>query len=319
MSEQLTVKPLNSAQYDAARAAAITRIQARIGERPTRKQYRREMGSPVTILDVLAAVVFLAALAISSAHIVAHMGAISAASFPAQQAGIVIDLHTWATVHQVAAIFLAEASAVLFAALHSMGAVGRAGRRSPVLRLISVPGALAVLAGLFVLAANLASGVDLLTAVLPPIMTLGIAVRLEAIAVTLLKRNAAVDERYTAAIAVFEQASADPTAHPEFMPVFRQEVYAALCKRNPALADAERGIKWAAVAREMARETEWHAAPDNVPEMPEFRAVDAITAPTRRNTRKGANSTHTAPLSAIPAPALMTTNGRHEHAADGAG
>jgi hypothetical protein len=279
-----SIRQLTSNQYDAARAAAIARVQARIGEKPTRKQFRREYGTIITVLDVIAAVVFLAALAISSAHIIAHMGLIASASYPEQRAGIRIDLNAWAMIHQVAAIFLAEASALLFAALHSMNADQRA-RRPGLTRYVSVPGVLAVLAGAFVLSANLASGVDLLTALLPPVMTLGIAVRLEAIAVALLKRAAAVDERYSAALAAYEAASADPTAHADFLPMLRQEVFAALCRKNADLADAPRGVKWAAVERELARETEWTAPPsDDGPIAPAAPAAPA--APRRRGGRE---------------------------------
>lgn len=302
----LIIRPLTSNQYDSARAAAITRVQARIGARPTRKQFRREYGAIITVLDVIAAVVFVAALAISSAHIIAHMGAIAAASYPAQQAGIRIDLNVWAMIHQIAAIFLAEASALLFAALHSMSADQRA-RRPGLTRYVSVPGALAVLAGAFVLSANLASGVDLLTALLPPVMTLGIAVRLEAIAVALLKRATAVDERYSAALAAYEAASADPTAHVDFLPMLRQEVFAALCRKNADLADAPRGVKWAAVERELARETEWLVPPVG------DEAAPLLESPRKgRQQRRGVSSDQavsTAPLNGHAAAGVSSAEG----------
>lgn len=259
------IKPLNSQQYDAAREAAIARIKQRIGERPTRKQFRREYGSVFTLLDILALIVFVAALAISSAHIMAHMGRIAQMSYPAQQAGITIDLHTWATIHQAAAIFLAEASAVLFATLHSMGAAQRRSR-GRIIRYVSVPGVLALLAAAFVLTANLSSGVDLLTALLPPVMTLGIALRLEALAVALLHRSQEVDKRYLEAVQIYELASADPEQHPEFMKTFRQEIWAALMRiqSNRQFIDADRGVKWAAVERELERERAFETPPGNI-------------------------------------------------------
>ena len=65
------LKELTTAQLDAAREAALKRVQARIGSKPARKDYRREYGPLWTVLDLLALVIFCAALAVSSVHILA--------------------------------------------------------------------------------------------------------------------------------------------------------------------------------------------------------------------------------------------------------
>ncbi|HSS97892.1 MAG TPA: hypothetical protein VLK33_12720 [Terriglobales bacterium] len=88
---QLTIndlKPLTLEQYDQCRARALERVSKRIGDKPTREQFQRELGALWTILDIIALVVFLPALAISSIHIIAHMGNLAEASYAATvQAG----------------------------------------------------------------------------------------------------------------------------------------------------------------------------------------------------------------------------------------
>ena len=62
---------------------------------------------------------------------------------------------------------------------------------------------LALTAAVFVFVANVASGVNLLVSVMPPLFTLGIAVRLEQLIVAGLKRADDVSARYLKALTVY--------------------------------------------------------------------------------------------------------------------
>lgn len=88
------LKRLNLDQLEQAEHRAVERVKRQIGERPTRVQFRRETGLSWTLLDGLALIVFLAALGVSSAHIVTHMGLVATRSYNgAVPAGIVLSLN----------------------------------------------------------------------------------------------------------------------------------------------------------------------------------------------------------------------------------
>jgi len=46
------LKELTTAQLDAAREAALKRVQARIGSRPRRQNYRREYGPLLSLIHI---------------------------------------------------------------------------------------------------------------------------------------------------------------------------------------------------------------------------------------------------------------------------
>lgn len=249
------LKPLTSLQYDQAREAALKRVGARIGEKPERKKFVRDMGAIATPLDWIALVVFIAALAISSVHIIAFMGEQAESSYKtAASAGVVINADVWAVVHQLGAILLAESAAILFMTMHTMSSARRA-HLPWYTRWLSIPILLAGLAATFVLMANITSGVNLLVSLMPPLFTLGIAVRLEAIIAKSLTRRDDVSVRYLEARVIWEQASQDPTKHPDFMPLLRSEIWQALAKKNRGYEDAPVGFRVMAVRRELERET----------------------------------------------------------------
>lgn len=261
------LKPLTTLQYDESRAKALARVNARIGERPKRAQFRRELGAIATPLDWLALVVFAAALAISSAHIVVFMTGQAVGSYHAlpNAPGVVLERDTWAVIHQVGMILLAEAAALLFMTSHTMSRQARA-QRPAWARWYSVSLVLALLAAAFVLMANLSSGVNVLVSLMPPAFTLGIAVRLEVLIADYLRRHDDISTRYLAAMAVYEAASADATKHPEYLPMLRQELWAAIARKNSAYIDAPAGVRHAAVRRELERDTwAYEAAPDAAP------------------------------------------------------
>lgn len=54
MSDLSNLKSLTTDQYDRARNKALNRVQQRIGDKPTRASFQREMGSLFTSLDALA-------------------------------------------------------------------------------------------------------------------------------------------------------------------------------------------------------------------------------------------------------------------------
>lgn len=264
------LKPLTVDQYDQCRSRALERVAKRIGERPTRAQFERELGRLWTILDIIALVVFLPALAVSSIHIIAHMGHLAAASFEAQaqgSAGTILGRDLYVAVHQWMLIPLAEGSMILFLVMFGMGAGWR--------RWVSF--GLAALAGVFVLVANWQSGIGVLESLLAPAFTIGIGLKLEHLIVQTISRKDSVDMKYLEALQIYEAATVDPAQHPDFLPIFRQTLWEKIVglKANEAFKDAPTGFKHQAVKRELARE-QW-AYEEGGPVVDEFNQSEEVS------------------------------------------
>lgn len=251
MTYELTeLKELTGQQYDACKTRALERVQVAIGEKPSRKHYAREFGPLVTSLDLLAGVIFVAALAVSSLHILAYSGHQATASYATSSgqaiAGISVDPHTYGIIHQIGFILLAEAAMLLFFVLFRTRQ--RLEKWTALL--------LALLAMTFVVVANLSSGLNVFLSILAPAFTVGIGFRLEAITVENLRRNADIDRRYIEALTTWERAQDDVTTHPEYTRLLYSELWDKLVslKANAEFRDAPARFKIAAVQRELARD-----------------------------------------------------------------
>ncbi len=258
------LKPLTNEQYERCREAALRRVQKRIGSRPTRLDFVRELGAIWTPLDFIALIVFVAALVISSLHIIVHMGELANSSYgnlSQSPIGTHVGNDLYAAIHQWGMIFLSEGSMILFAVL--FGLTRKTWRRWVFLTL-------ALLAAVFVVIANWQSGVGTLESIMPAVFTLGIGLNLERLIVALLKQRENVNARYLAALELWEVASTDATKHPDFMPVLRQEIWQKLTslKSNYYFVEAPAVIKHQAVKREMERDTWAYDQGGNVSENP---------------------------------------------------
>lgn len=270
------LKGLTLDQYETCRQRALERVQKRIGDKPTRKQFQRELGPLWTVLDIIALVVFIPALIVSSIHIIAHMGHLAESSFLAQaqaQAGTVLSRDVYVAAHQWALIPLAEGSMVLFLVMFGMSREGW--RRWVYL-------ALALLAGFFVLIANWQSGIGVLESLLAPAFTIGIGLKLEHLIVLSLRRRGEVDHRYLEALHIWEAASQDATQHPDYQPILKQEVWQKIAslKVNAPFVDAPNGFKLLAVGRELAREA-W--AYEEAAPVSEFVPLEEVSKPAMDN------------------------------------
>jgi hypothetical protein len=269
------LKPLNTSQYDLCRQTALRRVQSRIGNRPQRRAFERELGPIATPLDFIALIVFAAALVISSLHIIVHMGTLATTSYTSlsqSTTGTSITADLYAAAHQWGAIFMAEGSMILFAAL--FGLTKKTWRRW-------VFFTLALLAALFVIIANWQSNVGALESIMPAIFTLGLGLNLERLIVATLKRREDVNERYLAALVIWETASTDASKHPDYLPMLRQEIWQKLTslKANQAFIEAPAALRHQAVARELERDL-WAFDTDTpAPQLPPV-AVPYIASPT---------------------------------------
>lgn len=291
------VKPLTTDQYDAARAKALERVKQRIGTKPQRRDFERELGHLWTALDVIAVLVFGAALIVSSLHIIAHMGKLADASYSATaqaQAGTVISRDLFVAAHQWMLIPLAEGSMILFLVMFGMTA--KSWRRW-------VYFVLALIAVVFVIVANWQSGIGVLESLLPPAFTIGIGLKLEALIVEGLKRRDTVTARYLEALHTWETSSQDASKHPDFLPILKQELWQKLVslKANQDFKDAPPPLKAAAVYREMQRDLWAYETPtgldDQTPQ--EMQPVPLSVTPPVMTSTNG-NGTHQKPRSGRP-------------------
>lgn len=246
------MKQLNTEQYEACRQTALERVKRRVGTRPKRADFQRELGPLWTILDLLALVVFVAAFVISSLHIMEYVS--SAVSDKGDG--------WYITVNQLGYIFLAEAAMVLFMVMHGMTA-NRRRERPALLRPVSVHLLLAITAAVFIFTANLSTGIGVLLSLMPPLFTVGIAFNLERLIISSLKRREQINERYMQAIADYEAATVDPEQHSKYQEFFAQALWDKLIslKSNRQFVDAPNGFRVAAIRREMERENWMSAVP----------------------------------------------------------
>lgn len=255
------LKPLTTAQYDQCKSTALKRVQSHIGSKPTRKDFERELGTLWSVLDILALIVFVAALLVSSAHIMQHMGGLADSSFEAQTNGTRLGRDLWIGFHQWGYIALSEASMILFMTLFARSK----SRNRQLVFLI-----LAVVAASFVVIANVSSGTGLLESIMPPIFTLGIGFHLESKIVSSLERSQEVTQRYLAAMNDYEAATKNPESHSKFHPYLMQSLRDKLIslKVNRNFTDAPAAFWVAACKREMAREQWVFAQGDSSIEIP---------------------------------------------------
>lgn len=247
------LKPLTTDQYDKCREAALERVQTRIGSKPQRKDFERELGALWGVLDILALIVFVAAFIISSLHIQDYV--LAAVTGKGDT--------TYTFINQWGYIALAESSMVLFMVLHGLTAKQRRAREW-YLRPLSIHLMLAVVAGVFIFTANLSSGIGILLSIMPPLFTTGIAFNMERLIIASITRRNEVDTRYLSSLKDFEAASKDPEQHSLFPSFFKQELWSKLIslKPNAGFKDSPAGFKAAAVAREMERDQWVNATPD---------------------------------------------------------
>lgn len=258
------LKALAPHQYEKCKESALKRVQSRIGDKPTRTAFRREYAPIWEMMDMPLMVIFIAAFVISSLHIFDHMSVQAEASYLASEAtaGARANSDDFVLAHQWAYVLLAEFSMLSFFTAWKVKHDLRGWRRwtHPLFLL-------ALLVAAFVLYVNVSSDVGILEGIIPPLVTIGIGFRLEAIASELITRRSEIDQRYTEALATWEQSQADPTKHTDYLGILRSEIWHYLTTKltsNKAFAEAPPKFRWLAVEREIRREQWTHQPPEDL-------------------------------------------------------
>jgi len=258
------IQPLNVAQYEACKDRAGEVLRQHAGRKPHRADYETDNAPIWGLWDIPAVVIMLAALLLSTGHVMTHMGKLAAETYPAAGglAGDLWDLATYGRVHQYAAIALSEAAVLLFVMLFKHVSLPNRGSGFRAYAGPITLGAtflvLAVMAALFVFNANLQSGTGLIESLLPPALTLGLGLYLETKLATALANREAVTRAYREALAVWQEAQRDITTHPDYRATLRKVLAEALLQlpHNRAIPIPQ-DVLALAVARELYRDEIW--------------------------------------------------------------
>ena len=127
--------------------------------------------------------------------------------------------------HIVTYIFLSELSMILFMTMYAM-------RRETSDPTKWVFLGLAVMAGVFVVIANLQSGIGTLESIMPPAFTIGIGFYLEKLITRRMGRVEEVDARYHKALNIWEIVYHNPEKHNQYEHELRGELWEELVDYN---------------------------------------------------------------------------------------
>lgn len=254
------VRGLTNREYDMCRDEAIGRVKAKAGDKPQRKDFLRNYEPLFSILDIFALLVGLSAWVISSAHILIHAGQMSFTSYQtvdkAAYAGTLWDATLYGNLHQIGFIVLSETAMILFAV---MWAANKPARRQGqhvlgymLQSILSIPFWLAVMTAVFVVVANVQSGIGALESILPPAVTIGLGIYAEGKLAELIRRRQEVTTRYLQELGSWETAQRNIEHHPDFLPFFRQALALKVQRKNRE--ELPLVLVRQAVAREMQRE-----------------------------------------------------------------
>lgn len=225
-------KKLTPAQFQLAINQAKKLVIERTGAKPHKAQFAIEAEKPYDMLDLVMLIVFTAAFFISSIHILIHMDKLASNSYDIVldeqrenvrvadseifEAGITINPQFYISSHQIAYIFLAEGSIILF--LIMFGQTPKSDFRKYVYLII------AILSIVFVLVANIQSNVGTLESIIVPIITIGLGFRIEKIFERYINNRKEVDRKYRKALEQYELATANPENSNLFMPYLEQSL-----------------------------------------------------------------------------------------------
>lgn len=303
------VTGLTVREYESAKAAADKQISD-LRVRPRRRDFVRESSSIWDLSDLFALLAFLAALLISSTHIVDHM-ARQTGGIVAPGAGLVLSSDLVVGIHQIAFIVLAESSVILFMVLGGAVRVPSSGARGGAVVQRVIFYALAVMSSVFVLVANVQSGIGILESVMPPAVTLGLGAYFERKLQITWARRRDVDQRYRLALDQYMASGVDVREHARYWPILRQLLADRINAKNSGLT-IPLAVLQQAVARELLRDQMWERSDRGVLADVYRMVQDGTATPKKAARRRPAGVDQVArPVATItaPAPVLASGNG----------
>jgi hypothetical protein len=224
------MKQLNTEQYERCKMAALDRVASRIGDKPRRANYKRDYDFILNWMDAPLIIIFVGALLVSALHVFDF--ASTTAGHHYESVDFVTGIragHWWyVATQQISYLLMAEFAMLSFFTVWRL----QTRSRQDWYKYLNLSFVLAVVAAGFVVVVNVAgSGTLNIPGILPPLLTIGIGIRLEEIMSEALARKTEIENKYVAALQQWEQASADPSKHRDYMPLLRSEIWQYLTVR----------------------------------------------------------------------------------------
>ena len=243
------VKQLSVEQYAKVHEKAVSHVLRLIGDKPLRDQYKRDHEPIWGFMEWLMVFVFLAAAIISTTHILQYIGGEAARSF-AENGNtpntVEIPANWFNGINQTMYVVLAEFAMLLFG-------TGALYEKRLFIRFMF--GVLALGATVFVIIANLESGIQWYIAILPPAFTIGLSPFLDRKLIKTLKRRRAVTIAHQEALSKWEVLTETPEQHTQFLPTLRLMVWEKLVslKANAEYRKAPAQLRQRAADREIMK------------------------------------------------------------------
>ena len=219
----MNIKHLNAEQFDNARLVALERVQARNGNEPTLAQFKnaKPIERGLLILYALATLIFVVAFLVSSQHVIAYANVTAGkAHIPVANGGLTAIVHvTWYFVHELGLLLLAETSMIVFMVMARV--------TSNRLQRVVMYG-LAVASALFVVWANLQSGLVWYLSILIPSITIGVSMVYEHWFVQSILEERQARTAFQNALTQYRLAQSEPSQHTDYPSFLRQAVFTAL-------------------------------------------------------------------------------------------
>ena len=219
----MNLKHLTPAEYDQAHATALQRVIDRNGDKPTLQQFKQQqpIERGLVLLYGLATVIFIVAFFVSSQHVISYANKTAAlAHIPQSATGLTALVRaSWFWIHELGLLLLAETAMITFMIMARV-------TTSKLERALMV--ILSLASALFVVWANLQSGLVWHLALLVPSITLGASLVVDHWAVNSIQQERACRANYQTALTAYNTAVNNPSQHGDFPAYLRQAVFDAL-------------------------------------------------------------------------------------------
>jgi len=257
---------LTPKERDKARSQAVKRLQDNF-PKPDRGDFEIDYGyrffSISNLPSIVAILVFVGAWLVSTLRILIFVGneaAITYSSRTADFVGFLPDLAQFSVTTQIGFILLSEFSVLLFTMLF---------RRVQEKLWKAVFVGLAVFSGFFAVYCNLQVDSNILFALLPPVVVMGLGLFLEMEISEALIRREGTTARYMEAVRIYEQAKLNPEVHRDFLRYYTQQLFFYLQAKHQkqGLSPAESTL-WDLVDRELSIDNLQLPAGNEVKQLP---------------------------------------------------
>jgi len=268
-----TVKPLTQNEYENSKVKAERVILKRIGDRPTKDEFKRENKTSSLPVLVLITIVFLSVYVFSVIEQWRFMGYESSRLLEADSAsylGIPLNKSIVAWIFQITVSTMTEFAMILFMVQWRLQTKNRGkvqftkgkalnGLLNWLTQFFNTYFLLAILSMMIVLYINITSGMFILIGVAVPLFTIGLGLGIEEYISEYIIEQDRIYSDYTTEYNLWGEVSKDPTKHPSWKSVLYQSIWDSIVQKNKRYSgvfemDVAGNWKALAVEKELERD-----------------------------------------------------------------